>query len=234
MSGDPSPGSRSTRHEILVADDHELVLQGIKAVLETVPEWHVCGVAPDGRTAVELARRLHPDVAVLDLAMPGLNGVEATRQIRRNASPNTEVLVLTGTDSDELFAEVVAVGVRAFVLKSDDALALIAGVRALTEGRPYLSPGVRRPLRDIARGSSPAPAPRRDNLGAVQEESLTPREREIAQLLVEGKSNHAIATLLAISVKTVETHRAHIMDKIGCCTIVDLVRYAVRHLIVAP
>ncbi len=220
--------------KILLADDHELILQGVKAVLESVPEWHVCGVALDGRTAVELARQHRPDVAVLDLGMPELNGLEAARKIRLFASPATHVLVLTGSDSDEMFADLMAAGVRGYVLKSDDSLTLIAGVRALTEGRPYLSPGVRRPLKAMARGPSPAPAQRWVNLEPAQEESLTPREREIAQLLAEGKSNQCIATLLDISVKTVETHRAHIMEKIGCCTIVDLVRYAVRHMIVVP
>jgi DNA-binding NarL/FixJ family response regulator len=219
---------------ILLADDHELLLQGLRAALETVPEWCICGSAKDGREAVELAGRLLPDVAILDPCMPELNGLEAARQIRHAASPKTEVLMLTGSDSEELSSEACAVGARGYVLKTDGVAAVLAGVRAMTEGRPYFSPGVRYPPRAIA-GRAPAPPPPRRGSGeSIHGQSkLTPREREIAQLLVEGKTNWCIANSLGISVKTVETHRAHIMRKLGLESIVELVHYAVHNLMVA-
>jgi DNA-binding NarL/FixJ family response regulator len=224
--------------QILLADDHELLLEGVRTVLEIEPEWRVCGVAKDGREAVELAGRLHPDVAVLDVGMPELSGLEAARQIRHAASPKTGVLILTGSDSEELSSEAFAAGVQGYVLKTDGAVALLAGVRAVTEGRPYSSPGLRHPLRAVVGGAPPSssrPPRRRSSEESVRGESkLTSREREIAQLLVEGKTNWCVANILGISVKTVETHRAHIREKLGCQSIVELVRYAVRNRMVAP
>lgn len=222
---------------ILLADDHELLLEGVSAVLELEPDWHVCGAARDGREAVELAARLLPDVAVVDLGLPGLNGLEVIRQIRREASPSTEVLVLTGSGSDELSRDAWAAGARGYVLKGDGAAALIAGVRAVAEGRPFFSPGVRHPLRAVGGGAAPAgPGSLRRPLGHLPQapSTLTPREREITQLLAEGKTNWCVASILGISIKTVETHRAHIMLKLGCESIAELVRYAVRNLMVAP
>jgi DNA-binding NarL/FixJ family response regulator len=223
--------------QILLADDHELLLDGVRAVLELEPDWHVCGAARDGREAVELAARLLPDIAVLDLAMPRLNGLEATRQIRREASPSTQVLVLTGSDSDELSCDACAAGARGYVLKADGVAALVAGVRAVAEGCSYFSPGVRHPLRALGGGCAPVrPASPHRPCGQSPRSpsTLTPREREIAQLLAEGKTNWCVGSILGISVKTVETHRAHIMLKLGCESIAELVRYAVRNLMVAP
>lgn len=222
--------------QILLADDHELLLQGVRAVLELEPDWHVCGAALDGREAVELAARLLPDVAVIDLGMPRLNGLEATRQIRRE-SPSTQVLVLTGSDSDELSRDACAAGALGYMLKGDGAAALVAGVRAVAEGRPFYSPGVRHPLHPVGDGCAPAkPAGPRAPRGHSPHppSSLTPREREIVQLLAEGKTNWCVASILGISIKTVETHRSHIMLKLSCESIAELVRYAVRNLMVAP
>jgi DNA-binding NarL/FixJ family response regulator len=221
--------------QILLVDDHELLLQGLRTVLELEPEWRVCGAVTDGHQAVELAARLLPDVAVVDLGMPELNGLETTRQIRRAASPRTEVLVLTASHSEELACDACAAGARGYVLKADGAASLVAGVRAVAEGRSFFSPGVRHPMRAIAGGESARPSPRRTGREAIRgQSSLTPREREIAQLLVEGKTNWCVAKILGISVKTVETHRAHIMLKLGCESIVELVHYAVRNMMVAP
>lgn len=225
--------------QILLADDHELLLQGVRAVLELEPDWHVCGAARDGREAVALAARLLPDVAVLDLGLPGINGIEVTRQICRQVSPATQVLVLTAADSDELPCDACAAGARGYVLKCDGAAALLAGVRAVAEGHPFFSPSVRHPLRAVAGAGAPArpPSPRRALASTPPPHgpsALTRREREIAQLLAEGKTNWCVANILGISVKTVETHRANIMLKLGCESIVELVRYAVRNLMVAP
>jgi DNA-binding NarL/FixJ family response regulator len=223
--------------QILLADDHELLREGVRAILELEADFHVCGAARDGREAVELAARLLPDVAVLDLGMPGLNGIEVTRRIRREASPSTQVLVLTGSDSDELSCEACAAGARGYVLKCDGAAALVAGVRAVAEGRPFFSAGVRHTLRAAGGGGAPAwlVSPNRPRVPSTHVPStLTHREREIAQLLAEGKTNQCVGNILGISVKTVETHRAHIMMKLGCESIAELVRYAVRTLMVAP
>jgi DNA-binding NarL/FixJ family response regulator len=220
--------------QILLADDHELLLHGVRAVLELEPDWHVCGTARDGLEAVEHAARFHPDVAVLDLAMPRVNGLEATRQIRREASPSTQVIVLTGSHSDELWSDACAAGARGYVLKGDGVAALVSGVRAMVEGRLFFSPGVR-PLRDGGGSAPPSPGSlRRRGQSPYAPSALTPREREIAQLLADGKTNWCVASILGISIKTVETHRAHIMLKLGCESIAELVRYAVRNLMVAP
>jgi DNA-binding NarL/FixJ family response regulator len=223
--------------QILLADDHDLLLQGVRAVLEMEPDWRVCATARDGREAVELATRLRPDVAVIDLGMPRLNGLEATRQIRVQASPSTRVVVLTGSDSEELLCDAWAAGARGYVLKGDGSAALIGAVRAAAEGRQFFSPGVRHPLRAV--GGEPVPprpvGPHRARAPSTRAPStLTPREHEIVQLLAEGKTNWCIASILGISIKTVETHRAHIMLKLGCESVVEVVRYAVRNLMVAP
>jgi DNA-binding NarL/FixJ family response regulator len=227
----------ATMKQILLADDHELLLEGVWEVLELEPGWHVCGAASNGREAVELAARLHPDVAVLDLGMPGLNGLEATRLIRREASPSTQVLVLTGSDSDELSCEAYAAGARGYVLKGDGTAALVEGVRAVAEGRPFFSAGAHHPFRALEGGAVPdRPAGSRRPLvqSGHAPSTLTRREDEIARLLAEGKTNWCVANILGISIKTVETHRAHIMMKLGCESIAELVRYAVRNLMVAP
>ena len=226
-----TPGG-AMKKRILLADDHELLLQGVQAVLELEPDWEVCGTARDGRQAVELAARLRPDIAVIDLGMPGLNGVEATRQICE-ASPSTQVLVLSGSDSHELSIDACAAGASGYVLKGDGAEALVEGVRAVAAGRPFFSHGVRA----TGGGGTPlGPGGSRRPLGPSTHapSTLTPREREIAMLLADGKTNWCVASILGISIKTVETHRGHIMMKLGCESIAELVRYAVRNLMVAP
>ena len=187
--------------------------------LETDGGWEVCAEASDGREAVALAADLKPDVAIIDLSMPVMNGIEAMRQIRR-VSPATDMLVCTMHDSEDLVGEAFAAGAQAFVRKSDAATLLISAVRAVTDGAT--------PVGALRRPSSKAA---RRNPSHV---SLTPREREILQLLAEGKTNGCIASALSISVKTVETHRAKVMLKLGFASIVELVRYAVRNQLVAP
>ena len=211
---------------ILVADDHQVVRTGLRALLESKTGWQVCAEASNGREAVEKAGELKPDVAVLDIGMPLLNGVEATRQIRK-LSPQTEILILTMHDSDQLVQEVLAVGAHGYILKDDADRNLIAAVDALRRHKPYLSSRV-------SEAASNAASPSEDGL-AVSHPSrsrLTPREREIVQLLAEGKSNKQIAGYLGISVKTAETHRANIMLKLDFHSLADLVRYAVRNNII--
>ena len=208
---------------ILVADDHHVVRTGLRTLLETESGWEVCAEAANGREAVEKAKELKPDVAVLDISMPLLNGVEATRQIRK-LSPKTEVLILTMHDSESLIQEVLGAGARGYILKDDADRSLIAAVKSLQRHKPYLSTRVSEVFsKKVLSPNSDSPLDRR---------RLTPREREILQLLAEGKSNKEIGNILGISVKTAETHRANIMLKLDFHSITELVRYAVRNKII--
>lgn len=211
---------------ILVADDHQVVRTGLRALLESKTGWQVCAEASNGREAVEKAGELKPDVAVLDIGMPLLNGVEATRQIRK-LSPQTEILILTMHDSDQLVQEVLAAGAHGYILKDDADRNLIAAVDALRRHKPYLSSRVSEAASNAANPSEDGPVS-----GHSSRSRLTPREREIVQLLAEGKSNKEIAGYLGISVKTAETHRANIMLKLDFHSLADLVRYAVRNNII--
>jgi DNA-binding NarL/FixJ family response regulator len=213
---------------ILVADDHDVVRRGVREMLAGHPGWEVCGEAASGREAMERAAALRPDVVVLDLSLPDLYGLEVARRIRAEL-PGTEVLVFTMHDSDELLAEVLAAGARGYVLKSDAAKDLLAGVEALAEHLPYFSPPVAERLVSgyLRGGRGTLPEPQ----GA---DPLTTRERTVVQLLAEGKSHKEIAAALAISARTVETHRANAMRKLGAGSIADVVRYAVRARLVEP
>ena len=208
---------------ILIADDHHVVRTGLRALLESKAGWQVCAEATNGREAVEQAGQLKPDVAVLDIGMPLLNGVEATRQIRK-LSPHTEILILTMHDSELLVQEVLEAGAHGYILKDDADRNLIAAVDALRRHKPFLSPRVSDAVSKAVQPSGDCFAPRR-----VSRSRLTPREREIVQLLAEGKSNKEIAVVLGISVKTAETHRANIMLKLNFHSITELVRYALRN-----
>lgn len=210
---------------ILLADDHAVVRRGLRGILEAHPGWTVIGEATDGIEAVELATALQPDVAIMDIAMPRLNGLEATRRIRK-AAPGTEVLVFTMVESEELVRQVLTAGARGYLLKSDIDKAIIAAVEALAEHKPFFNPSVsEKILEGYLRGGSPPGRPA--EVGTS--EPLTPREREIAQAIAEGLSNKAIARRLDISVKTVEAHRTSLMRKIGAHSAVDVARYAARN-----
>jgi DNA-binding NarL/FixJ family response regulator len=211
---------------ILVADDHHVVRAGLRSLLESKSEWEVCGEAANGREAVEKAAKLKPDVAVLDIAMPLLNGVEATRQILK-VSPKTAILILTMHDSDSLIQEVLGAGALGYVLKDDADRNLIAAVDSLSRHKSYLSSRVT-DAAAIAGAQAGGGSSEKSSRGRI-----TPREREVLQLLAEGKSNKEIAAVLEISVKTAETHRANIMLKLNIHSIADLVRYAVRNNIIA-
>lgn len=212
---------------ILLADDHEVVRHGFCALLRTQAEWEVCGEASNGREAVDKALTLKPEVVILDIGMPSLNGLEATRQILK-ASPQTKVLILTLHDSDQVVEEVLNAGARGFLLKSDAARDLVAAVEAMRRGKIYFTPKVASMVLDGYL--------RRDNKRPEQEPStrsrLTPREREIVQPLAEGKTSKEVAVVFDLSVKTVETHRSNIMRKLSLHSVSDLVLYAVRNNIV--
>src|SRR5262245_36866998 len=211
---------------ILVADDHEVVRRGLCALLQGQPDWEVCGEAGDGREALEKTQKLKPDVVILDIGMPSLNGLEATRQILKTM-PHTKVLILTLHDSDQVVREVLNAGARGFLLKSDAARDLVAAVDSLRRDRTFFTSKVAHMVLDgFLKGASPAPT-------AIKERNrLTPREREIVQLLAEGKSTKEVAVALNLSVKTAETHRSNIMRKLQLHSVSDLVLYAVRNNII--
>jgi DNA-binding NarL/FixJ family response regulator len=213
---------------LLVADDHAVVRKGILSVIEEQEGWKVVAEASDGREAVEKAKQVKPSVAILDITMPGLNGLEATRQIVESV-PRTQVLILTVHDSDVLAQQVLQAGARGYLLKSDVGRDLITAVDALLRNRTYLTATVSRLILDGYLGKRPKAD---DSASLDSPMRLTAREREIIQLLAEGKSSKEVAAILDISVKTAETHRANLMRKLDCHSVVELVRYAVRNMIV--
>lgn len=212
----------STR--ILLADDHEFVRKGLRTVIQDREDWEICGEANNGREAVAMADELEPDIVVLDISMPELNGLDAARQILSDHA-GVEVLILTMHDSEELIKQVLAVGARGYMLKSDASRQLVAAIEALRHHKPYLSSEVNDVvLRGFLEGVEP--------LKGEGTGELTSREREIVQLLAEGSTSKEAASKLNISVKTVETHRANIMRKLDLHSVAELVRYAVRNNII--
>jgi DNA-binding NarL/FixJ family response regulator len=203
---------------ILLADDHAVVRRGVRALLEAHRGFEVCGEASNGREAVEMAAEQQPDVVVMDISLPVLNGVDATRQIHKCA-PGSEVLIFTMHDSEEVIREALHVGARGCLLKSEADQQIVPAVEALSRHRPFLSTQIADLLFDSIAGQR--------EMGA-NHSPLTPREREIVQLVAEGYSNKKIAKITGISVKTVETHRAVSMRKLKIHSTAELVRYAVR------
>lgn len=209
---------------ILIADDHEVVRRGVAAMLSTHPDLEVCCEAPNGRDAVESALQLQPDIVVMDITMPEMNGLEATRQILKD-NPKAQVLILTLHESEELIRSVLTAGARGYVLKSDVAGNLVSAVRALQQRQLFFTSKIADVvMRGYLNGGSVAPTATSD--------PLSPREREVVQLIAEGKSNKEVASILDLSIKTVETHRANVMDKLNLHSVADLVRYAVRNHII--
>jgi len=206
---------------ILVADDHEIVRKGLRSLLETRPGWEVCGEASDGWEAVSKTAELHPDVVALDVGMPNLNGLDAARQILRN-DPRQKVLFLTIYESDQLARSVAAVGAKGLILKSDAGKDLINAVDALQRNGTFFNSRMAQALGSDLRG----------NHRNQEKDVLTHRERQVVQLLAEGKSTKEAATILGLSVKTAETHRSNIMSKLRLHSVSELVLYAVRNNIV--
>ena len=213
---------------ILVADDHEVVRKGLMALLAQRPDWQICAEATNGREAVKLALKFRPNVAIIDLSMPELNGLEATRQIRHDV-PETEVLVFSMYENEQFVRDLLAAGARGYVLKSDVATQLITAIETVARHKPFFTSDVaEKVLEGFLKLGDLTP----EDVGAHG--ILTAREREIVQLLAESKSNKEVSLLLGISVKTVQTHRATIMRKLGINSIVDLVHYAIRNNLVTP
>ena len=209
---------------IVLADDHEAIRLGVRSVISSHPDWRVVGEAGDGREALEVVRSVRPDIAIIDYSLPMMNGLELTRAIKKEL-PRTEVLVFTMHDREDVLAELLTAGARGYLLKSEASKHLLAAVEALSLRRPYFSGNVSQTLlnRFVEMAAREASAT-----------ALTPREREIVQLIAEGRLNKEIAAILELSIKTVETHRAAAMRKLDLKSTADLVRYAVRNNIIEP
>jgi DNA-binding NarL/FixJ family response regulator len=208
---------------ILIADDHEVARRGIRSLLEGHPGWEICGEARDGREAVELGSTLKPDIFLLDVGMPNLNGLDAARQILAT-NPDARIMILTVHDSEQVVREVLSAGARGFLLKSDAGRDLVAAVEALQQRRTFFTPRVAQMMLDGYL--------RPQTEDAANHHVLTPREREVIQLVAEGKTTKEIATALNLSVKTAETHRTNLMRKLDLHSVADLTLYAVRNGIV--
>jgi two-component system response regulator NreC len=206
---------------VLLAEDERLVRQGIRALLEKAG-FEVVAEAADGREAIQLAEQLRPDIAILDLAMPNMNGATAALELGRVA-PGTHLVVLTAHSDEEQVLAALEAGIQGYVLKSEGTADLVRALHEVVRGHTYLSPGISRTVVEASLG-------RRNR----SEEALTPREKEVLQLIAEGKATKEIAQVLGISVKTAEFHRSRLMGKLGIHETASLVRYAIRKRIVEP
>jgi DNA-binding NarL/FixJ family response regulator len=222
-----STASTTKPLRILAADDHDILRRGLKQLLTARPGWEICAEAKTGREAVSLAEQYKPDIVVMDVSMPDLNGLEAARRIHK-ALPKTGIIMLTLHFSDQLVKDIVESGARAYVMKSDADRDLVNAVEALANNRTFFTARAADMLlndfseRNAAPSAPQPPTPSR----------LTSREREIVQLLAEGKSSKEVAVALGISVKTAETHRANIMRKLQLHSVSELVRYAIKNQII--
>jgi DNA-binding NarL/FixJ family response regulator len=214
---------------ILLADDHELTRSGVRYLLEKRPDWTVCGEASNGRMAVEMAEKLRPDVAVLDMSMPELNGLEATRQILKN-QPQTKILLYTMHETEKIIVDVLDAGAHGVVLKSDAGDNMVAAIESLAKGRKFFTSRVAETVVDAYRSKRKVSSPGDAAIPA----RLTTREREVVQLLAEGKANKEVADRLGISPRTAEGHRSEIMRKLKIGSLAELIRYAIRNGIVQP
>jgi DNA-binding NarL/FixJ family response regulator len=210
---------------VLLAEDHTIVRKGLRSLLESAPGINVVGEAADGRQAVDKVRQLSPDIVLMDISMPGLNGLEATRQIRQRF-PGTKVLILTMHADEEYILQILQAGALGYVVKQAAPEELISAVEAVSHGQVFLSPAISRTvLQEYLRRAEAM-------TGQDSYDTLTPREREVLQLIAEGHPPREIAETLCISIKTVETHRAHLRHKLDAHSTAELIRYAIRKGIV--
>jgi DNA-binding NarL/FixJ family response regulator len=221
-----TPITRTLPLRILIADDHDVMREGTRAVIERQSGWTVCGTATNGREAIAQASELQPDIVIMDMTMPDLNGLDAAIQIKRRL-PDTEILMFTGHETDDLIRQAFEAGVKSFIFKSEAHHFLVDAVESLSRHKPFFTSRVSEILfsniLNRADGSRGATEPG---------QRLSPREREIVQLLAEGKSNKEVADALGISVRTAETHRASILRKLNLDSVASLVRYAIRNKII--
>lgn len=211
----------------MIADDHEVVREGVRALIERQPDLEVCSVAANGREAVDLALKTKPDVVVLDMTMPELDGLDAIRQIKKSL-PETEVVVFSAHPSEDIIGEVFDAGAKSYIEKTEASRDLVNAIRSLAEHRPFFTSKASETI--FAKLLTPGAR----KLSGRSEQRLTAREREIVCLLAQSSSNKEIATTLGISVRTVETHRATLMHKLGVHSVAGVVRYAIRHHLIEP
>ena len=219
----PEPGSRPLR--ILIADDHAVVREGARLLVESQPGWEVCAIATDGREAVDLAMQHRPDVIVLDLHMPQLDGVEAVRELKKQL-PEAELVIFSGENSERAVEELFEAGVKSFIRKTDPPRTLLDAITSVSQHKRFFTPEIS----DIVFTKFLKAGSGKSGAG----EKLTPRERQIVKLIADGKSNKQIADALEISTRTAEAHRATVMRKLNVDSTATLVRYAVRNGIVEP
>ena len=219
------PRTKTSALRILIADDHEVVREGMRALIEHEPGWEVCGTAINGQEAVDVAKKLKPTIVVLDLTMPQLDGLEALRQIKR-ALPNTEVMIFSAHHSEEVIEQLFNAGAKSYIQKSDAGRHLVEAIKSLAEHKPFFTPEISQILfsKFFSTGTN--------KKQSTPEHSLTTREREIVRLLAEGRSNKEVANSLGISVRTAETHRGTLKRKLGLDSLAALVRYAIRNNII--
>jgi DNA-binding NarL/FixJ family response regulator len=213
---------------ILLADDHDLTRAGLRYLLEKQKDWSVCGEASNGRMAVEMAAQLRPDLAILDMSMPELNGLEVTRQIVKS-QPHVKILIYTMHETERIIVDALEAGARGIVLKSDAGENMVTAVESISKGRRFFTSRVAETV--VEAYLSKKASTETDAHGQVV---LTAREREVVQLLAEGKSNKEVADCLGISARTAEGHRAEIMRKLRFESLAELIRYAIRNEIVQP
>jgi len=213
---------------ILIADDHEMVRDGTRALIERQPGWEVCGLAATGREAVAQALELQPDIVIMDMSMPDLNGLDAAVQIKRRL-PRTEILMFTAHETDELIREVFEAGAKSFIFKSEAYQFLVDAIQSLSQHKPFFTSKVAEVLfTEILNRSEVKPHAEQVS------KRLTAREREIVQLLAEGRSNKEVAGALGVSIRTAETHRANVLRKLNLDSLASLVRYAIRNKMIEP
>jgi two-component system, NarL family, response regulator NreC len=210
---------------ILIADDHEVVREGMRALIEHEPGWRVCGTATNGQEAVHTAKKVKPHVAVLDMAMPNLDGLEALREIKR-ALPNTEVVIFSAHHSEEVIGQLFEAGAKSYIQKSDAGRYLVAAIKSIAEHKPFFTSEISQIL--FAKFLSGSAGKKQNG----QEHTVTARERDVVRLLAGGNSNKEVANALGISIRTAETHRATLMRKLGLESLAALVRYAIRNNII--
>jgi DNA-binding NarL/FixJ family response regulator len=209
------------RRRLMLVDDHDIVRQGVRALIRELPDWTICAEATGSGEALRLATETRPDIAVVDISMPGLSGLDLIVQLRK-LLPRLEVLVLSMHDSERVIAQALRSGARGYVLKSDEGETLIDALKALARHQPYFSGAVSESLLQVFLQSAPG----------EEQDQLTARERQIVKLVAEGNSNKRIAIALEIGIKTVETHRSSAMRKIGAKSSADIVLYAARNELV--
>jgi two-component system, NarL family, response regulator NreC len=213
------------RLRILVADDHEVMRTGVRALIEQEPGWQVCGTATNGQEAVEAARKLKPDVVILDMTMPELDGLEALREIKR-ALPNTEVVIFSAHHSEEVIGQLFEAGAKSYIQKSDASRHLVTAIKSIADHKPFFTSEISQVL--FAKFLSGSAGKKQNG----QEHTVTSRERDVVRLLAGGNSNKEVANCLGISIRTAETHRATLMRKLGLESLAALVRYAIRNNII--